>query len=569
MSVGLSPFGALSPADIARLMQQARPMEPQADEVPDAVPPGFSGFVPPSAPTMRPQAMAAPAPLAPPPSPNPQATAPAPSPASLPSLVGQSPPPMPLAPAVAASLTPSRPAVPAPSEDEADKPVPNAVPAQGRAPLSLAPLSAPTAPAAPAVPAPAAAAGPSFGDRFASGLKQNGDLLIGLGTGLMSTRGVGNGLAAGLQYAQKAEKDRAVTDLAKAEFGLKSQKAAQEQRALTGNAQYVQSKIPGISADQAVTLGSNSTFMNELFKGVLPPTELFKQYQDKDGNIWSQNARTGQATVALKADEDKTVTPVSEDDRVKLGLPAGSYQKDANGKISPINPTGTTINMGGEKAYDAEVGKTYAKQFSEVQTAGRNATNKLNSLALIEQQMTSPNFYSGYGGEQVKRFNQLLGAIGIKDARTASPAEVVDALSNQVVLDQLGGSLGAGISDSDRKSIALIGPGIAKTPEGNRQLIGIYRSIAQREQQVAQMARDYSKANGGRIDAGFDDQVAKFALDNPLFPAAQGGATAKSDGVTDPSAAGGIASPRTQADFDALPTGTVYIDPATGKRYRK
>ncbi len=93
VSAGLSPFGAMSPADIARLMQKARPMEPEADEVPDAVPPGYSGFIPPSAPTMRPQAMAAPAPLAAPQGDAPRSPAsPAPSPASLPSLIGQSPP---------------------------------------------------------------------------------------------------------------------------------------------------------------------------------------------------------------------------------------------------------------------------------------------------------------------------------------------------------------------------------------------------------------------------------------------------------------------------------------------
>ncbi len=522
MSAGLSPFGAMTPADIARLMQQARPMEPQADEVPDAVPPGFSGFVPPSAPTMRPQAMAAPAPLAP----APQAALPAPSPASLPSLVGQSPPPMPLAPAVAASPAPSRPAVAAPSDDEANKPAPNAVPAQGRAPLSLAPPSAPATPAVPAVPAPAAAAGPSFGDQIASGLKQNGDLLIGLGTGLMSTHGLGNGLAAGMQLAQKSEKDRAVTDLARAEFGLKSQKAAQEQRALTGNAQYVQSKIPGISADQAVTLGSNSTFMNELFKGVLPPTELFKQYQDKDGNIWSQNARTGQATVALKADEDKTVTPVSEDDRVKLGLPAGSYQKDANGKISPINPTGTTINMGAEKAQDATVGKAYGDLQVDLSTKGRNAASTLNTLSLMEQAMKTPGFYSGVGGEGVKLANQALAALGVKDAKAASAAEVFDALSNKVVLDGLGGSLGPGISNTDRDYIARTAPTLAQSEAGNRDLIGVARALAQRQQAVSKLAREYAGAHGGRLDSGFDQQLEDFAAQNPLFPQAQASSTA-------------------------------------------
>lgn len=60
MSAGLAPFGALSPADIARLMQQTRPqMDVSADDVPAAVPPGFTGFVPPTAPTMQPQIAAA------------------------------------------------------------------------------------------------------------------------------------------------------------------------------------------------------------------------------------------------------------------------------------------------------------------------------------------------------------------------------------------------------------------------------------------------------------------------------------------------------------------------------
>lgn len=459
-------------------------------------------------------------------------------------------------------------ALPLPGQGDAaaDVPATGAVPAAGQMPSAAAPASAPQ-------PGPALAE-PSLGDRIGSGLdkfQKNGgfDMLGSIGMGLLSSPTWGGGLAAGMKNYQDSSATRAASNLAQAEYGLKVRKLAQEEQGQNATAAFIKSKIPGIPDAQALALAGNGSFVTELSKGILPPQELYRQYTDTEGNRWNRNERTGQETIALKADEDKTVAPVSEEDRVRLGLPAGSYQKDANGKISPINPTGTTINMGGEKAYDAEVGKTYAKQFTDIQTAGRNATNKMNSLALIEQQMTAPGFYSGYGGEQVKRFNQLLGAIGIKDAKTASPAEVVDALSNQVVLDQLGGSLGAGISDRDRKSIALIGPGIAKTPEGNRQLIGIYRSIAQREQQIAQMARDYAKANGGRIDAGFDDQVARFANENPLFPAAQGGATAKSDGVAGPTGAGNVAAPRTQADFDALPKGAMYIDPADGRRYRK
>ena len=384
-------------------------------------------------------------------------------------------------------------------------------------------------------------------------------------------------------------------------------KAQREQAALGGNVAIYKRFFPNATPEEALAGSQNSTIMTELMKRGLPATETYRQEVDDKGNQWQVNTANGQRSLLKAADDDKTVTPVSEADRqtlglppgvyqkdangkistvaqaaenktvtmipeaerVQLGLPAGSYQRDANGKVSPINPSGTTINMGNEKAYDAEVGKAYAKQFTDLQNSDRNARNKLNTLALMEQSMNTPGFYSGLGGDGVKRANQFLGALGFKDMKAASGAEVFDALGNQVVLDQLGGSLGAGISDSDRKSIALIGPSLQKTPEGNRQLIGIYRSVAQREQQIAQMARDYAKANGGRIDAGFDDQVAQYAQANPLFPAAQGGATAQSDGVSGPTGAGGIAAPRTQADFDALPKGSMYVDPSDGRRYRK
>ncbi|KQO94658.1 hypothetical protein ASF32_19285 [Methylobacterium sp. Leaf91] len=443
-------------------------------------------------------------------------------------------------------------------------PAPEAVPTAGTMP---APAAAPSA-------SPIADGGFDFGGALKRFTDRGGsDLLVGLGTGLMSTPGFGNGLAAGFQNAQKAEQQRAVTGLAQAELGIKQRKLAQETAALSGNASVIKRAFPSLSDAEAASAGANSSLVTEAYKILRDPNHgkgippNYRQRADGQGyepipgseadpaTKESMSAAAARGAASVKPDEKFNLIPDAE--RAALGLPAGAYQRDSSGKISPINSTGTTINMGGEKAYDAEVGKSYAKQFTDFQTSGRNAGAKLNSLALMEQQMTKPDFYSGLGAENVKRLNQFLGVVGIKNPAAASPAEVVDALSNQVVMDQLGGSLGAGISDSDRKAIALIGPGIAKTPEGNRQLIGIYRSIAQREQEISQMARDYAKANGGRIDAGFDDRVAQFGLANPLFPAAQANATAQSDGK-----AGPVATP---AAGTAPRGGTRRVfDPATG-----
>lgn len=398
-----------------------------------------------------------------------------PSTPALPSLVGQ------LAPAMPKPVAPVAPRPVAPvAEDDADKPVPNAVPAQGRAPLSLAP---PSAPATPAVPASPAATEPSFGDRLASGLKQNSDLLIGLGTGLMSTRGLGNGLAAGLQLAQKSEKDRAVTDLAKAEFGLKQQKAAQEQRALTGNAQYVMGKIPGISADQALTLGSNSTFMNELFKGVLPPTELFKQYQDKDGNIWSQNARTGQATVALKADEDKTQRPLTDPaERAKYGIAADDqkpYQVDANNKVSAIGGGGTSVSVDlGKKA----AGEADAQILKKIDTSYDKAQGAIGTLAAIgrQKQAIDRGIISGWGADWQTQARAMAGKLlGLSDedvsnsqafegAAASKSAELAKAISQAGHTTNMDLQLGKTIAGGDR----------SKTEAAIRQIIDAQELLA-------------------------------------------------------------------------------------------
>lgn len=277
MSAGLAPFGALSPADIARLMQQARPqMDVSADDVPAAVPPGFTGFVPPTAPTMQPQATtAAPAiePEAPARAPlrmfgalPPQMSAPVaaePERSPLPSLVGSRAPALPVS---------------APSAPRGDVEAPAA--AAPARPLTFGSLPAPAAPATTGSTAPAAAvpteampaAEPSLLDRIGDGLRSlraNGgdDLLMSLGMGLMSTPGFGRGAAVGLKTYQDNEGKRAASALAQAEFGLKARKAQQEQGVQNLTARAIMTKLPGTSAEDAVALAGNPDFVKSFLSG--------------------------------------------------------------------------------------------------------------------------------------------------------------------------------------------------------------------------------------------------------------------------------------------------------------
>ncbi|WP_159392809.1 hypothetical protein [Methylobacterium sp. C1] len=432
-------------------MQQARPqMDVSADDVPAAIPPGFTGFVPPTAPTMQPQVAAA-APAVEPEAPAraplrmfgalpPQMSAPLaaePERSPLPSLVGSRAPALPV----------SAPA--APRGDEAP-----AAAAPPR-PLSFGSLPAPTAPATTgstnAAPAPAPsspAAEPSLLDRIGDGLRNlnangGGDLLTSLGIGLMSTPGFGRGAAAGLKAYQDNEGKRAASDLARAEFGLKVRKDAQEQRQLSGNAQYVASKIPGISPEQALTLGGNSTFMNELFKGVLPPSELYKQYTDADGNRWNRNERTGQETVALQARDDSTADQKNYEAAKKGGY-EGSFtdfinfkgnasraQTVVNNSINPI-----LKGLGDQFVASADNARAGADQIRAIQ----NARAQLDG---------SGGIISGFRAGDRLALQKVGALLGVTDPDAIQNTESLRAALKPMVLAAVKG-LGSNPSNGDR-----------------------------------------------------------------------------------------------------------------------
>lgn len=196
---------------------------------------------------------------------------------------------------------------------------------------------------------------------------------------------------------------------------------------------------------------------------------------------------------------------------------AGDVYKGPDGKPGVVGASGTTVNVGGEKSYDSEMGKSYAKKFQDFQDADGNARKMQNTLNVMEAAMSSPGFYSGAASREVLLAQRALKGLGFDVKPQAN--ELFDKMSNEFVVNKLGGSLGNGVSNADVSFINGTVANRTNTPEGNKAIIGIARKLAERESQIAKMSRDYAKKNNGRIDAGFDEEVASFAEKNPLFQA--------------------------------------------------
>ncbi|MGI6854360.1 hypothetical protein [Mesorhizobium sp. 1B3] len=178
----------------------------------------------------------------------------------------------------------------------------------------------------------------------------------------------------------------------------------------------------------------------------------------------------------------------------------------------------TNVNVGAEKGYDKTLGEGYGKTFLGIQDAGRTARSALGTLDVMENAMSQPGFYSGAGGDRSLQLRRWGAALGITDPEGIRDIESFNAMSKQAALDSMGGSLGTGFSNADRDFVIDQVPNLGNTPEGNAQLIDIQRKINQRRIEIAGKAREYAQRNGGRIDFGFDDELAQWADRNPLFP---------------------------------------------------
>lgn len=164
------------------------------------------------------------------------------------------------------------------------------------------------------------------------------------------------------------------------------------------------------------------------------------------------------------------------------------------------------------------VGKFFGENYAEVQKAGLNAQGKINRINRLDSLLTGVDTgkFAPVGVDIAKAAKEF--GINIDDKLGNKEAAV--ALSSEIALELRNPSGGAGMpgamSDADRNFLAGMVPGIEKTPEGRKLIVETYRKMAQRDMEVANMARKY-RAKNGSINEGFYDELAAYSQANPLF----------------------------------------------------
>lgn len=191
---------------------------------------------------------------------------------------------------------------------------------------------------------------------------------------------------------------------------------------------------------------------------------------------------------------------------------------------APSASSTTNVVMKQETEEAKAVGKALGESFNDIQKSGADAGSKINRYDRLWQLLEGVNT-----GKLTPAGTELAAwaeSVGIKVDPKLGNKQAARALANELALQLRNPSGGAGMpgamSDKDREFLVAMTPSLANTAEGNKLLIETAKKLAQRDQQVARLAREYRKKHGS-MDPGFYEELQRFADANPLFPQARAG----------------------------------------------
>ena len=272
---------------------------------------------------------------------------------------------------------------------------------------------------------------------------------------------------------------------------------------------------------------------------VAPKSEPGVTYQyGPNGEVMGANAVPGYAG-AISGIEGAKADVTAQRDMVTVNTPqgprmvtraqaiqmagggvGGAQQPPAPQPIAAPRAAGPGIplqDQGAQRA-ETEIGAGLGKRYTEIQDAGFSANQKINKVSrlggLLENLNTGKLQPAGY---EIAAYAK---SIGIPVSEKLDNAQAAKAVANEVALELRNPSGGAGMpgamSDADREYLRSMIAGLDKTPGANKALIDGAQKIAERDRDVAKLAREYKRENG-KFDEGFFDRLDRFSKENPLF----------------------------------------------------
>ncbi len=142
--------------------------------------------------------------------------------------------------------------------------------------------------------------------------------------------------------------------------------------------------------------------------------------------------------------------------------------------------------------------KSDVARYEKFMEEAGNTTKQLDMLNELATLNVGKGDIQGGFAELKSGFYNVMAGFGLlspeKQTMLAN-AQTFESFANQLVLDLMGGSLGAGFSDADRKFVISMAPMLGNTQKANEMVMEKMRAIILRREEVAQLMRAYFRDN--------------------------------------------------------------------------
>ena len=190
-----------------------------------------------------------------------------------------------------------------------------------------------------------------------------------------------------------------------------------------------------------------------------------------------------------------------------------------NNAAAPIDP--------GVEAEKKKRGEKLGENYVNIQDASANASEQLNMYDAVEKGLgTGVRTGSFAESEQsLRKFGQLIGIEG--DLEKIAGGELVTAIQNRMALQMRNPESGMGmpgsLSDKDIEFLKASQIGMGTSGPGNKTMLEVYRRLANRKIELANLADEYVGREGDKTAPGkgsmmgFGKYAAEYNKLHPLF----------------------------------------------------
>lgn len=344
---------------------------------------------------------------------------------------------------------------------------------------------------------------------------------------------MGDAQAASALATQAQELQKKIAETQK--LGAEATKINYENISKEGQVKQLMAQF-GMDQTQATAVASNA----DLLKQYLTPKsqQSFKlletgKYTPESVLAWENGGQLEPV--------DKTAKPPADwaAKARELGLPvAASFGAYSPEQVAAVNKavfndelakkaagaavTRVAVNVKQEEAFAQKRGTTQAEELANATNLARTASQALSTLNNMKQLDASGQLFTGpLAGSYVTGTNFLasVGLLSPDQTKKLTSSEVYDKQAKDLVMQDLGGKLGAQISDADRKYVEARIPQLTTSQKARTELLNKIEEIQRGKIDYYRKMNDYANKNNNLNGFDFSEVYSPIKTPSPASSA--------------------------------------------------